>query len=243
MARGNIDPTRRRWVWPRVLLIVLVALGAGFAFHRGLVPPIINPLPILDLAVPRPWLLDWRLASIRHYPSLCARTLKAPHIDAEPIADNPIENGCGWTNGVRLVSAGGVRAAFGQLSCETAVALALWLEHEVQPLAIEIFGQKVASIRSYGSYACRNVIGSPFWRDRRSQHATANAVDIGGFVLADGRRISVRRHWKSDGAEGRFLRQAHARACPYFRAALGPDYNRAHYNHFHLDRGPFTRCE
>jgi hypothetical protein len=236
------DPLRRRRVWPRLLLFVLIAAGTAFAFRQGLVAPYVNPLPLIDLATPRPWLVDWRLAGIRYYPSVCARTLKAPHIEAEPIADRPIEDGCGWSNGVRLYAAGGVRASFGQVTCETAVALALWLEHEVQPAAAEMLGQKVASIQSWGSYACRNIVGNRLWSGRRSQHATANAADIGGFTLADGRRISVRAHWRSEGAEGRFLRAVHARACPYFRAALGPDYNRAHHDHFHLDRGPFSRC-
>ena len=242
MARRDADPLRRRWVWPRLLLFIAIAAGTAVAFRQGLVAPVVNPLPLLDLADPRPWLVDWRLASIRYYPSVCANTLKAPHIEAEPIPDNPIKNGCGWTNGVRLFSAGGVRASFGQLTCETAVALALWLEHEVQPAAQEILGQKVTAIQSWGSYSCRNIVGNPFWSGVRSQHAIANAADIGGFVLADGRRISVRSHWKSDSAEGRFLRAVHARACPYFRAALGPEFNKAHHDHFHLDRGPFSRC-
>ncbi|MBO0765839.1 MAG: extensin family protein, partial [Hyphomicrobiaceae bacterium] len=104
------------------------------------------------------------------------------------------------------------------------------------------FGQRVTSVRSYGSYACRNIIGDPLWRYRRSEHAIANAADIAGFTLADGREISIRQHWKSEGAEGRFLHEAHARACSYFRAALGPDFNDAHHDHFHLDRGLFSRC-
>jgi hypothetical protein len=235
-------PLRRRAAWLHVALVVLAAAGIGLAFRQGLVPPLLNPLPVIDLAEGRPWLLDWRLASIRHYASVCARTLKAPHIDAQQIADGPMQGGCGWANAVRLASAGGVRAPYDKLSCEMAAAVALWLEHEVQPLATEILGQRVASVRSLGSYACRNIRGNPFWGHRRSEHATANAADIAGFTLADGRSISVRSHWKSDGAEGRFLRQAHARACPYFRAALGPDYNAAHRDHFHLDRGPFSRC-
>jgi hypothetical protein len=242
MARRYGDPLRRRRVWPRLLLFVLIAAGTAIAFRQGLVAPIVNPLPALDLAAPRPWLVDWRLAGIRYQPGVCARTLKAPHIEAEPIADSPIKDGCGWSNSVRLISAGGVRASFEQLTCETAVALALWLEHEVQPAAVEILGQKVASLQTWGSYACRNIIGNPLWSRFRSQHAIANAVDIGGFTLADGRRISVRSHWTSGGAEARFLRAVHARACPYFRAALGPDFNAAHHNHFHLDRGPFSRC-
>lgn len=242
MARGIGSPLRRRAAWLYAALAVLAAAGLAFAFRQGLVPPLVNPLPRIDLAEGRPWLADWRLASIKHYASVCASTLKAPHIEARQIADGRMQDGCGWSNAVRLASAGGVRAPYDKIACETAVALALWLEHEVQPLATEIFGQRVASVRSLGSYACRNIRGDPFWSHRKSEHASANAVDIAGFTLADGRAISVRSHWGREGAEGRFLRQAHARACPYFRAALGPDYNAAHRDHFHLDRGPFSRC-
>jgi hypothetical protein len=242
MARGSGRPLWRRLAWLYAVLLVLAATGVAFAFRQGLVPPLLNPLPRLDFAQGRPWLVDWRLAAIRHHPSQCARTLKAPHIEAQQIADSPTEDGCGWTNAVRLTSAGGVRASYDKLTCETAVALALWLEHEVQPLAQELLGQRVASVRSLGSYACRTIRGHPFWSRRKSEHATANAVDIAGFTLADGRALTVRSHWRSEGAEGRFLRQVHARACPYFRAALGPGYNAAHRDHFHLDRGAFSRC-
>jgi len=242
MVRGSIDPLRRRARWPRVLLFVLVASGTAILFRQGLVAPVFNPLPVIDLSRASPWLVDWRLAGIKHYPSVCARTLKAPHIEAQPIADSPMQEGCGWSNSVRLVSAGGVRASFDKLTCESAVALALWLEHDVQPLAQEILGQRVSSIQSFGSFSCRNIVGNPMWRNVRSQHATANAADIGGFNLANGRLVSVRSHWKSEGAEGRFLRAVHARACRYFRVVLGPDYNAAHHDHFHLDRGPFSRC-
>jgi hypothetical protein len=243
MARGIIGPLRRWAAWACVVLSALAAAGMALAFRQGLVPPLLNPLPAIDLAESGPWLADWRLASIKRYASVCARTLKAPHIDAWQVADGPMKDGCGWSNAVRLVSAGGVHASFDKITCETAVALALWLEHEVQPLALEVLGQRVASVRSFGSYTCRNVVGDQPRPHRRSEHATANAADIAGFTLADGRQVSVRRHWKSEGAEGRFLREAHARACPYFRAALSPAFNDAHHDHFHLDRGPFTRCK
>jgi hypothetical protein len=246
MVKGHIDPFKSRARWPRVLLFVMIAsgtaIGTALAFRQGLVMPALNPLPPLDLARPGQWLIDWRLAAIRHHPSVCAQSLKAPHIEAQQVADKPLRDGCGWSNSVRLAAGGGVRATFDAITCETAVALALWLEHEVQPAARQHFGQPVRSIQSFGGYACRNIVGSRLFSGMRSQHATANAVDIAGFVLADGRQISVKSNWQGDTGESRFLRTVHGRACHYFRVVLGPDYNAAHHNHFHLDRGPLSRC-
>jgi hypothetical protein len=238
-------PSRARKRIGRVLFLVLlvpIAAGVAVAFRHGVVPPAINPLPALDLGIANPWLVDWRLASLKHNPALCRRVLVSPHIEAQPIVDNPIHKGCGWINAVRMSQAGGVRAGFDKVACQAAAALALWLEHDVQPLALEMLGQRVASVQSFGSYVCRNIVGSRVWKNFRSQHAFANAIDIKGFNLADGRRIGVAKYWRGSGSEARFLHAVHGRACRYFRVVLGPDHNAAHHDHFHLDRGPFTRC-
>jgi hypothetical protein len=234
--------SKRRFPLFWVVLVLLLGVGLAGLLRQGLVPAALNPLPALDLGQADPWFIDWRLAALRYDAPLCRRLLAQPQISAEPIADNPPKQGCGWTNAVRMTSAGGVHAAFDKATCEAAAGLALWLNHDVQTIAQEIFGQRVVAIQSFGSYACRNIIGNPFWKDIRSEHATANALDIGGFTLAGGRQISVLQHWKGTGPEARFLRAVHARACRYFHVVLGPDYNAAHHNHFHLDRGLFWRC-
>jgi hypothetical protein len=226
----------------RIILVLVVAGGVAAAFRQGVVPPLINPLPALDLGQANPWFVDWRLASLRYDRTLCQRVLVAPHVEAQPIDDNPIHDGCGWVNAVRISTAGGVHAGFDKVTCQAAAALALWLEHDVQQLAEEILGKRVTSVQSFGSYSCRNIIGNPIWRNLRSQHAYANAIDIGAFNLSDGRRISVASHWRGSGPESRFLHAVHGRACRYFRVVLGPDHNAAHHDHFHLDRGPFMRC-
>lgn len=243
MQRSVPAPTRKRRSRGKVFLLVLLALGAAVLFRQGLVPSWISPLPALDLASANPWLVDWRLAEIKGNPDLCRRILKAPHIEARPIADSMSKDGCGWSNAVSLSTGGGVRAGYDKVTCEAAVALAIWLERDVQPVAQEMFGQRVTSIQSFGSYSCRNIIGNKFWQNRRSEHASANAVDIGAFQLADGRRISVLQHWKGTGVEARFLRAVHGRACRYFRVAIGPEYNEAHRDHFHFDRGMLSRCK
>lgn len=208
----------------------------------GIAPRWINPLPRLDLAVARPWFVDFRLAALRQDRELCAATLTKPHIHAQPVDDKASEDGCGWKNAVRISDVAGAAMPVGALTCEMAAALALWVAHDVQPLAQRLFGSPVKRVEHLGGYACRNIIGSKVLKGFRSQHASANAIDISGFLLADGRRIRIARDWKGGDAESRFLEQTHRAACRYFRVALSPEFNAAHHDHFHFDRGPFVRC-
>jgi hypothetical protein len=234
---------KRRASLSALLFAVLLAAGTVLAFHQGWVPARYSPLAPVDLGDANAWFLDWRLAALKRDRPQCESTLKAPQIEARPTPDRPLRDGCGWMNGVHVASVGGARAMLDPLTCEAAAALALWMTHDVQPLAREHLGQRVVALQTYGTYACRNIIGNPLWRHMRSEHATANAVDIIGFALSDGRQISVRRHWNGEGAEARFLRAVHGRACRYFRVAIGPDYNTAHRDHFHYDRGLLWRCK
>lgn len=235
-------PRRRGRAFAKLLLLLLVAGSLGASFWFGLVPQAINPLPRLDLSQPHPWFVDFRIAALRRNRALCDATLTEPQVSARLVSDNPIKNGCGWENAVRLNSAGGAALPVGTVTCEMAAALALWVEHDVQPLAQELLGSRVTRIAHMGGYACRNIIGSKALRSFRSQHATANAIDISGFDLADGRRIRLARDWKGEDAESQFLKAVHRSACRYFRIALSPNFNAAHHDHFHFDRGPFIRC-
>ena len=202
-----------------------------------------SPFAPISLQERPAWFVDFRLAALRNDPALCRSVLIEPHIAATPIPDNPIRNGCGWENAVRISAVGGAELGLEQLTCEAAAALALWVEYEVQPLALADFGSRVVGLQDMGTYSCRNIVGNRKWADVRSQHALANAVDIGGFKLENGQEISVARDWKGQGREAQFLREVHARACRYFRVAIGPDFNAAHWNHFHLDRGIFKTCK
>jgi hypothetical protein len=77
------------------------------------------------------------------------------------------------------------------MTCPMVAATDRWLAEVVQPSAIAHFGSPVAEIETYGTYNCRRVM------NRRSgplsEHAFANAIDISGFRLADGRRVRVGR--------------------------------------------------
>lgn len=75
-----------------------------------------------------------------------------------------------------------------------------------------------------------------------SQHATANAFDVSGFVLANGQRIILLKHWNGDGPKAQFLREVRNGLCEWFNVTLSPDYNALHADHFHVDMGPFLTC-
>lgn len=225
------------------LILLGLAIAASFAaFWFGIVPQRLSPFSPLTLDQPAQWFVDPKLAALRRDPALCHAVIKSPHVFASPIPDVPIENGCGLRNAVRVSAVGGARLPADRLACEMAAALALWIEYDVQPAAQEILGQRVQSITQMGTYSCRDIVGNAFWKGIRSQHATANAIDIGGFTLADGRQISVLKGWPGNSAEAKFLRDIHKRACRYFRVSLGPDFNASHKDHFHFDRGPLWTC-
>lgn len=232
---------RQRRLTRKAFAIATVLMGIA-AFWLGLLPQRLSPFAPLELNRPDSWFLDFRIASLNNDTQHCEAAIAQPLLDATRLPDQPIENGCGWHNALRLREAGGAKLVSDKISCAMSAALSMWIAHEVRPAALTILKSDVKSIRHLGVYACRNIMGSAALTAFPSQHATANAIDIEGFMLADGRIISVLKHWKGESAEARFLREIHKRACRYFRVALGPDYNAAHANHFHYDRGAFSRC-
>jgi hypothetical protein len=161
-----------------------------------------------------------------------------------PLPDHYEGRGCAVTGAVQLsavrsdTSVLGV-SNIGPVECETARVFLGWARFGVDRAARQILGSPIARIETMGSYACRNVAGT----SRRSAHATAQAIDIGAFVLEDGRRISVNSAW-SNGTreERRFLRIVHESACKRFGTVLGPDYNDAHRDHLHLEIGGGGFC-
>ncbi len=127
----------------------------------------------------------------------------------------------------------------GPVQCHVASTFSDWARFGVDRAARQLLGSSLARIETMGSYACRNVAGST----RRSAHARAEAIDVSGFVLEDGRRISLVNDWNGGtAAEREFLRVVHKSACKRFGTVLGPDYNRAHADHFHLEGTGSSFC-
>lgn len=147
------------------------------------------------------------------------------------------EGRCRYADAVRLKSehaAIALSPASIAPACPVAAALKLWEWHVVQPAALRHFGQSVRSIHHFGSYSCRRMYGRS--SGDFSEHATADAIDISGFNLKGGRRISVVNDWKGSGKDAAFLHEVRDGACNLFSTVLSPDYNAAHRDHFHLDQ-------
>lgn len=94
------------------------------------------------------------------------------------------------------------------LNCAMVASLHTWIEKTLQPTAQDVLGTSIVRLRGTGGYACRNRAGSTHG-DRLSEHALANAIDIMGFVTADGRTIDVLSKW---GMTARDLREQKERA-------------------------------
>ncbi|MFC0204387.1 extensin family protein [Novosphingobium soli] len=174
----------------------------------------------------------------------CLSQLSANRAIFTDVADRFYGNGCATVGTVKLAALNTDNATvtvtnLGPVTCGVATPFAAWARYGVDRAAHQILGSRVVRIETFGSYSCRNVAGT----SRRSGHATANAIDVAAFVLGDGRRISVLDDWSNGTpAERRFLRVVHDSACKRFGTTLGPGYNEAHANHFHLEADGADFC-
>lgn len=225
-----------------LLLLPIVAGSAVIALRYGYVtiPSRWNPWVPLQVADAPNLLTRFKLSRLSGEGDFCRIVLAGTDMQFDVIADEETGPDCGFRDAVRVR---GTPAEVGEafaLTCRAAVSLALWEQHSVQPAARRHFGQPVRRFEHFGSYSCRNVYGRP--EATRSRHATAEAWDVAGFVLEDGKRIRVASDWQGTGEEAAFLREVRDGACRFFDAVLSPDYNAAHHDHLHLDRGPFRMC-
>ena len=89
-----------------------------------------------------------------------------------------------------------------------------------------MFKSELATILTGTGFNCRprnNQAGADM-----SEHGFANALDITGFILEDGTRVSLPEDWQDDDMEADAMRYAHDAACGLFTTVLGPEANALH---------------
>jgi hypothetical protein len=121
------------------------------------------------------------------------------------------------------------------LDCQMASDLPGWAA-AVDDFAESTLRTRLKSVTVGGTYECR-ARHTPDTADTNlSEHGRADALDVTGFALADGRVLTVGADYASaDAATARFLHFAHDAACTRFTTVLGPGANALHQDHFHLD--------
>lgn len=143
---------------------------------------------------------------------------------------------CGIDDPVSVTAIGGVKLSQpALLGCRTARSLADWLGGVVRAEAIEHLQSPVAEVWVMGTYACRTRNGVA--GGKMSEHSRGRAIDIGGFTLKNGQKVTVARDWGSN-PKGDFLKRVWRKGCGAFHTVLGPDADRHHHDHLHLDTSP-----
>lgn len=213
--------------------------GAAWLGLRHL-PPAWDPRTPLDLTVEPGPLTRWKLGRLARDPAACFAAYEASGLAIRRVPDRTSDVGCAIEAAVVLPSAARAVPPGPVVTCGLAASWVLFERHTLQPAARRHLGTEVAGLRHLGTYNCRNVNHAR--EGRRSQHATANAIDLAGFVLRDGREVRLLRDWGGTGPEAAFLREVRDGACRWFRALLGPDHDAAHRDHLHLDLGPWRAC-
>lgn len=172
----------------------------------------------------------------------CHIDLARERIGFRALPDQRFGGGCSALGAVQLLEIGTPASNLGAMTCPLARAFARWTREAVQPAADQWLGTRVTRIETFGTYACRGVNSRP--GARLSEHGYANAIDVSGFVLGDGRRVNLQDGWNGgDERARRFLRAVHQAGCRRFNIGLSPDADAYHYNHLHFDmgRGPYCR--
>lgn len=117
------------------------------------------------------------------------------------------------------------------LHCDAARALRRWVDRGVSP-AIGRLGGGLAELRVAAHYVCRTRNNLP--GAKLSEHAKGRAIDISAFQLANGVEVTVLDGWQ-DRRHSALLKKIHMTACGPFKTVLGPEADRFHLDHIHLD--------
>jgi hypothetical protein len=126
------------------------------------------------------------------------------------------------------------------MRCPMAEEVAHWLREDVAP-SIKNIGPPLRGLDNFASYDCRgrNNIRAALL----SEHGHADALDVRGFRLADGRTLGL-----TDVTVAKDWREAiKATVCARFSTVLGPGSDGYHEEHIHLDlaqrRNDYKVCQ
>jgi hypothetical protein len=220
-------------------LLLVAAFPALYPGARSVSPPLARPAPDArgapaaavapapssdapsPVAAATPEVKDeWPQDEIVRGREQCMHLLSTTAAEVEWL--EPIKKGpCGLPAPVRLKSVGSdPKVVFDppvDVNCRMVVALGSWVKSTLQPAARERVKSEVVRIVGSSGYSCRNIYNLP--NAKLSQHALANAVDIGGFGFANGRTVRVLKGWGLTERDVKALAKARAEAAAKAKTA------------------------
>jgi len=212
----------------RTLLRFAAALAALAPLIAGCASP--RPAPSLAIPAPAPTLFGEQ----------CLDDLGARGVSYR-VAAVPVTTGaCSVENPVQVTGAAVPWNQPAVMSCGLADRMDRFLVEAAEPLARRYLATDIVRLDHFGAYSCRSMAGMA---GRWSEHAAGRAIDISGFLLKDGERVSVEHDWLAPGPKSEFLHALAKRACDYFNLVLTPESDKLHYNHLHLDIDRWRLCQ
>lgn len=204
-------------------------------------PDALNPSKPLNPRDAPNFLTNWKLKRATETPLACQAALSGLGAQFNALPDHNLSRDCGIKGNTELRSVSGAKLNPVKTKCATALRLAMWVQHDVQPAAKSEFSESITALDHFGSFSCRPIRSNRAGSSRMSEHATANAIDISGFTLSNEERITLKDDWQNTEYK-EFLRIVRDGACRWFNVTLSPDYNALHHDHFHFDQGIWRSC-
>lgn len=234
-VRPEPRPARPSESFTGPITALLDSLGPSAAMAAPAVapPPAVSALAVARSVKPPPRPADLVIPAALPLPATAGGSVcGVAAIRGTRIADIDGPGACGVTDAVRVSSVSGIPLSMKPtIDCTTARALNDWVSTGILP-AVGHSGGGLAEITIVAHYACRsrnNQSGA-----KLSEHGKGHAVDVAGIVLRDGTRLSVLEHWRSN-RFGKIIKAMHSSACGPFGTVLGPNADRFHQDHIHVD--------
>src|SRR3954469_490918 len=127
---------------PTIGVVLLLAIGAGAAAMRNAwiaIPPQWSPWAPLDIEAAPNFLTRYKLSRLTSDDLLCRQVLQHAALDFDPVPDRVTGANCGFRNAVLIHRTSAEVGEDFSVSCRTAVSIALWERHGLQPAAQKYF--------------------------------------------------------------------------------------------------------
>jgi hypothetical protein len=211
------------------------------------IPARIAPVPMEDFAAePDPQAPSETASAKPEEPSACQIRIADRIAVIEPLPSLAGPGDCGANDVVRLeaiIQSDKSRVTLSPpatMRCTMAEALAHWVRDDLTATTAQL-GSAPRALDNYASYDCRGrnrVAGA-----RISQHGLANAIDVRGVQLANGRFAS----FTDRKLDREFRETVRKTICGRFTTVLGPGSDGHHEDHIHMDlaerRGGYRLCQ